>query len=101
MTLLFFASNLYFKYRNRDLIAAKKAKSDYTCEICNFNFMSFYGPVGEQFIEAHHLQPISEGSRVSTVDDIILVCSNCHSMIHKKTPPYRIEDIKSMIKKDF
>lgn len=33
------------------------------------------------------------------IEDIIMVCSNCHSMIHRKKPWLSIKDIGKIIKK--
>ena len=54
------------------------------CEICGFNFSTFYGELGEGFIEAHHKKPIAimEPGDETRVEDFIMVCSNCHSMLH-------------------
>lgn len=88
-----------FKTRNALLIKRKKLLSNYTCEICGFHFGKFYGEIGDSFIEAHHLTMISSGKKINTLDDVALVCSNCHSIIHKKNPPYSIDEMKIMINK--
>ena len=56
------------------------------CEICGFSFSETYGVFGQGYIEAHHIEPISkrEQSKETTFDDLILVCSNCHRMLHRK-----------------
>lgn len=86
-----------FRARNRELINIKKRSSNYTCEVCGFNFTDFYGDMGRGFIEAHHLNPIASGSRRSTLDDIALVCANCHAMIHTRNPPVPISEMKKLI----
>ena len=47
-----------------------------SCEACGFFFEDKYGALGEGFIEAHH----------TGGDDFLLLCSNCHSMAHRKAP---------------
>ena len=48
-------------------------------------FAKTYGDLGKEFIEVHHLHPVSEGVReVNPVEDLIPLCSNCHSMIHRQ-----------------
>lgn len=88
-----------FRKRNSLLIKKKKDASDYKCEVCGFNFGEFYGNTGANFIEAHHLIMIADGKRKSSMDDIALICSNCHSMVHKRKPPYSIEEVRIMIGK--
>lgn len=56
------------------------------CEICNFSFRKTYGEIGLGLIEVHHIQPISQqtGIHQTKFNDLILVCSNCHSVLHRK-----------------
>lgn len=57
-----------------------------SCSVCGFNFEEIYGSVGKGFIEVHHLIPLSEIKENYIVDpkrDLIPVCSNCHSMLHR------------------
>lgn len=70
------------------------------CEICGFEFFEKYGDIGKDFIEAHHTKPISEmkENERTKVEDIALLCSNCHSMIHRRRPWLKKEDIKKLIK---
>jgi hypothetical protein len=86
-----------FRSRNRALIQAKKANSDYRCEICGFNFEETYGPIGREYIIAHHLKLIALGVAKTTLNDIALLYANCHSMLHTKNPPIAIEDLRTLI----
>ena len=63
-----------------------KLDKELKCEICDFSFRETYGVFGQGYIEAHHIEPISkrEQSKETTFDDLILVCSNCHRMLHRK-----------------
>lgn len=85
-----------FRDRNRTLIQAKKMNSDYRCEACGFNFYEEYGDIGKHFIIAHHIVPISTKGKPTktTLDDIALLCANCHAMVHVKHPPLSISDLK-------
>lgn len=61
----------------------------YTCIACNFNFKDHYGEWGEGYIHVHHLKPISSTSKinkqlVNPKTDLVVVCANCHSMIHRR-----------------
>lgn len=56
------------------------------CVVCSFDFADVYGNLGEGFIHVHHLNPISEARAarvVSPAIDLVPVCPNCHSMIHR------------------
>jgi len=80
-----------------------KERRGYNCEACGMNFEKRYGEVGKNFIEAHHLIPmhtLPEGETVKfDIDDFRVLCSNCHRMVHKKNPPYTIEEIIKKISK--
>lgn len=70
------------------------------CAICGFDFEETYGPIGRSFIEVHHLVPIHERKEeyvVNPVKDLIPLCSNCHSMIHRRNPVYSLEELKSIL----
>lgn len=82
---------------------ARKACLDYwgySCQVCEMKFSDVYGEIGDQFIHVHHLNPISETGNTITdpVSDLRPVCPNCHSMLHKKHPPYGIEELKELMK---
>lgn len=54
------------------------------CEVCLFDFAKTYGDLGEGFIEVHHVLPLHESGPVSTrLEDLALLCPNCHRMIHR------------------
>jgi len=82
-------------------IKAKRLKDDpiLQCEVCGFSFMETYGKIGKGFIEAHHLNPLGErdGEQVTKKDEIALVCSNCHNMLHKGDPVFEIDELKKML----
>ncbi len=70
------------------------------CFVCGFNFEKQYGKSGAGFIHVHHLKPLSEiGTKykLDPVRDLRPVCPNCHAMIHKRTPPYTIQEMKKML----
>jgi hypothetical protein len=86
-----------FRRRNRALIQAKKANSDYLCEGCGFSIEETYGSIGREYIIAHHLSPIASGPSTTTLDKIALVCANCHAMVHTQSPPISIEDLRKLL----
>jgi len=89
-----------FRSRNAALIEAKKRNSDYKCEVCGFNFSDKYGKLGHDYIIAHHLVPLASRKGISktTLDDIALLCANCHAMVHTTQPPLTIEKLKKSLK---
>lgn len=76
------------------------AKFGAKCAVCQFDFGAVYGPVAEGFIHVHHLVSLSEIGeeyQVDPVNDLRPVCPNCHAVIHRRTPPYSIEEVKAML----
>lgn len=70
------------------------------CAVCEFDFEEKYGEIGDGYIHVHHVVPVSrigESYTVDPVTDLIPVCPNCHAMIHKKTPPYTVGELKDLI----
>ncbi len=70
------------------------------CQACDFDFFDAYGKLGEDYIEVHHRTPVSEmgnGYFVNPVLDLVPLCSNCHSMVHRVDPTMRIEDLKAIL----
>lgn len=83
---------------NRKLCLYKKG---YTCTVCGMNFQEVYGDIGKGFIEVHHTTPVSkmgEGYSLDIERDLIPICSNCHSMVHRRNPPYSVEELKKRIR---
>ena len=65
-----------------------------------FDFQIVYGDLGKGFIEAHHRTPLSElkGEKTTKLDDLALVCSNCHRMLHKAINSMSIADLRLKLK---
>lgn len=85
--------------RNRRLAHRAKLVHGYTCKACGFDFAATYGGIGREFIEAHHLTPLSElkGQKL-TLDpkhDFTVLCSNCHRMIHRTSLVHNVEEFRA------
>ena len=78
---------------------ALKKHGRLSCQICGFDFKENYGELGDGFIEAHHTIPVSElkEGEETKVEDMALVCSNCHQMLHRKRPWLTIEKLSKII----
>lgn len=94
--------------RERDNRVIKKVKNRFLqkhgklfCEVCYFDFEEFYGELGAGYIEGHHTKPISEmkEGEETKVEDIALVCSNCHRMLHRRRPWLLMDELKKILKK--
>ena len=75
---------------------------DFRCAVCDQCMSEIYGTVAEELIHVHHLKPLSEikeGYQVNPIEDLRPVCPNCHAVIHRRKPPYTIEDVKGFLEK--
>ena len=73
------------------------------CQICGFDFGETYGPSFAGRIEVHHIVPVSEIREdyvVDPINDLIPVCSNCHTALHsKKNGVYNPEELRQFLKR--
>ena len=96
------------RVRERDpkLVKQKKdhvlnSKGCLECEVCGFDFQRTYGEIGYGFVECHHIDPLKfrgEGT-LTTIEDLALLCSNCHRMIHNRHKWLKIEELKALYDK--
>ncbi|MBI3973409.1 MAG: HNH endonuclease [Chloroflexi bacterium] len=90
--------------RNKTVVAlakmrAKQRDPALPCEVCDFSFVRTYGERGEQYIEGHHRRPIAtlkEGAQ-TRAEDIALVCSNCHRMLHRDERLLSVEELREIV----
>lgn len=83
---------------NRKLCLYKKG---YSCVVCGTNLFEKYGEIGRDYIEIHHTTPVSmmgDGYILDIDRDLEPLCPNCHAMIHRKNPPYTIDELRNMIR---
>lgn len=89
--------------RDRKIIALKKAKArksgSLKCEVCSFDFGATYGALGDDYIEVHHVRPVSTlGAGYKTsLKDLALLCANCHRMAHRRRVTLTLEELKNSI----
>lgn len=88
------------KKRDKKLINDAKRKYGFICSVCGFDFMKAYGT---QYIEIHHLFPLSKSRRKLTkLENVRPVCANCHRIIHKsKNSMIDIEDLRQIVNVKF
>lgn len=77
----------------------KKKNGSLKCQICGFNFEEVYGKLGEDYIEGHHIIPLASRKEecISRIEDVVLVCANCHRMLHRKKG-ITIDELKNICK---
>ena len=68
---------------------------------CNFNFEKRYGKRGKDFIEVHHTKPVSEfleETQVNPKTDMVVLCSNCHRIVHReRNNVLSLDELKNII----
>ncbi|HJV72804.1 MAG TPA: HNH endonuclease [Noviherbaspirillum sp.] len=91
--------------RNRMIVEAKKTatlkvKGRLCCEACGFDFAVSYGALGKGFCEVHHLLQLSASQATvqTRIDDLAILCSNCHRIIHRSTPMLSIGELIDLIR---
>jgi 5-methylcytosine-specific restriction protein A len=90
--------------RKREIIKKLKARAfkkhgHLACEACEFVFARRYGERGSDFIECHHTIPVSElkPGQKTKITDLVLLCANCHRMVHCRRPWLTVEELKRAI----
>lgn len=86
--------------RNQPLIRRKKRQSvSLNCEVCDFSFGRAYGFHASQYCEVHHILPLAEAEQMVTtrLQDLAILCANCHRVVHLRDPPYSLEEVRSML----
>lgn len=90
--------------RDQEIVRLKKQQelSNFgylECEACVFNFHKFYGEIGYGYIECHHKIPLSyfKVQSKTTLEDLALVCANCHRMLHRSIDTLSVEELKTKI----
>ena len=83
--------------RNQAIISAKKENSaSLTCVVCGFDFSLVYGV---DYCEVHHLIPLREldGETETNLDDLAVLCANCHRVVHLYSPPLTLDQLRAQI----
>jgi hypothetical protein len=71
-----------------------------TCVVCGLDFGSVYGHAMRSFTHVHHLILLSQAGPdyvIDPIEDLRPVCPNCHAVIHRKDPPYSVDEVRSML----
>jgi len=94
------------RYRERDrrLVAEARAQAmkkhgRLVCAACSFDFSKQYGEVGADIIDVHHTKPVHtmEPGEKTKVADLVLLCSNCHRVVHSRRKWLSVEQVKAAV----
>ena len=86
--------------RDRRNRAAAIAVWGSNCQACGLDFGSKYGGVASGFIEVHHTTPVSTLEPDTIIDparDLVPLCPNCHSVAHRRDPPFSVGELRAML----
>lgn len=90
--------------RSRKNRAACLKVHGYACSVCSIDFGTIYGSRGHEFIHVHHVKPLSEIKKEYKIDpkkDLVPLCPNCHSMIHRYKDTLSVNELKEMVSRKY
>jgi 5-methylcytosine-specific restriction protein A len=92
-------NNSIVKQKKQDVLVKTGALR---CEVCQFDFKMVYGNYGSEFCEVHHLLPLHKADGVveTKLNDLAIVCSNCHRIIHRIEPMPSIQVLAKVVAKN-
>ncbi|WP_327144696.1 HNH endonuclease [Nocardia sp. NBC_01327] len=87
------------KLRNKKVAEFLRANDRIFCEICEFDFELVYGVHGKGYIECHHVVPLHVSGETKTrTEDLVLLCANCHRMIHRQSRWLQPAELRDLVK---
>lgn len=69
------------------------------CKACDMDLGLRYGPAAAGLIEVHHVIPVSGIGGTYIIDprkDLVPLCPNCHSVAHRRSPPFSVDELREM-----
>jgi 5-methylcytosine-specific restriction protein A len=87
--------------RDRRNRAAALAIHGYRCMVCKMRLDERYGEAAAGLIEVHHITPVSELGPDYIIDprnDLAPLCPNCHSVAHRRKPPFSLDELREMLR---
>jgi putative restriction endonuclease len=68
--------------------------------VCGFDFVKEYGAVGKDYAEVHHSIPLkdyeTQQKETTKIEEMVVVCSNCHRMLHRRRPWLTLAELKQL-----
>lgn len=86
--------------RNDKARAAAIQHHGLSCGVCGFKFAEAYGEAAQDYIQVHHLVPLSsikQAYHIDPIKDLLPVCANCHVVIHLRNPPFTPAEVRAML----
>ena len=97
--------HMYYSYERSPKNRARSLAVHGTlCVVCGFDFNKTYGPeFAMSYIEVHHTTSITAlaGEVINADTDLVPLCSNCHSMAHRKRGVIvPIDELREIVKRN-
>jgi predicted HNH restriction endonuclease len=73
------------------------------CAVCGRDFSHFLGGRGKRVLQVHHRMQLaaSKVPRITALDDLVVVCANCHLLIHlDPRRAYGVDELRGELKND-
>ena len=84
--------------RKRKVDSVRRAGEPLECEVCGFDFGLVYGDHGRDYCEVHHRTPLHESGQTKTkLQDLAILCANCHRMIHRRNPWLTVDALSELV----
>ncbi len=92
------ADPLVIKVKKEMVLSLNKSLK---CEVCGFDSVFVYGELGSDLMEIHYNRELKTEPALesSSMEDFIIVCSNCHKVLDKNYALIDAEDLKKIILK--
>jgi 5-methylcytosine-specific restriction protein A len=88
--------------RDRALVFLKRevargADGHLRCEACGFATQDVFAGLAGEVCEVHHRLPLADatGTVVTHLEDLAVLCANCHRAIHKTDPLMTVPAFKA------
>jgi len=77
--------------------AMRRPDGQLACEACGFVVPSVYPGLSGDVCEVHHRRPLAEAAEAiaTRLQDLAVLCPNCHRAIHRTDPLMSIEDFRA------
>jgi predicted HNH restriction endonuclease len=92
--------HLFRRTRSRRLRQAALVASRGMCATCGVDFSQVLGGRGKRVLQAHHRKQLADTDKpgLNTVDDIAILCANCHLLVHyDRQEALDVDDLKAML----
>ncbi len=76
--------------RDPALRRAALSRYGHRCQACSFV------PTVLGQLDVHHKSPIKEGERKTRLEDVAVLCANCHRLAHAEDPPVPVERLAEL-----